>query len=165
MWALALGFGAWSVWLWPDLPARIPTHFDLSGTPDAWSARSVWSWFGLPLITLGTVLFLDVVTRWSLRNPEAPALNLPNKAAILALPAKRRAPVLARVAWTMYAIGTVCVVAFILIQFGTLAEAQGAGGQGWILAGILVTLIAPLAMLVVGLVRIDAEVKRQREAS
>ena len=39
-----------------DLPARIPTHFDFSGTPDQFSAKSVLSVFG-PLV-IGVVLIV-----------------------------------------------------------------------------------------------------------
>ncbi len=165
MWALTLGFVAWAAWLWPDVPARLPIHFGASGEPDAWAARSVVSWFALPAVGLATSLLLDLVTRWALRRPELPAVNLPNKAAILALPPERRATVLARVGSLIYTIGAFCVIAFLLIQFGIWSEAHGRTDTGWVLTGVLIAVIGPLAALPVGLIRVDAEVKRQRDAA
>ena len=162
MWAFAAAFLAWAAWLWPDVPARIPTHFGAGGEPDAWADRAAWAWFGLPAIALVLVLLMDRGTRYVLRNPDLPGLNLPNKAAILALPPQRRAPVIARVAAMTYAIGAACVVTFALIQLGIWAEAHGQSGQAWVLAGTVVGFGGPLFALVVGLVRVDAEVKRQR---
>ncbi len=162
MWTLALGLAAWSAWLWPDVPARIPLHFGADGTPDRWGERSALSWFLLPLVGLGLAGGLDALTRWALRHPEAPAINLPNKAAILALPPERRAPVLARVGTLIYTVGALCLAALVLIHVGTWTTATGENGAGWVLAGSLTAIVGPLAALVWGLVRIDAEVRRQQ---
>ena len=164
MWVLALGLLAWAVWLWPDVPARVPVHFGFDGQPDRWADRSVWSWFGLPLVGLATAASIDVFVRWSLRRPGAPGVNLPNKEAILALPPEKRAPVLARVADLVYGAVAWCLVAFALIQVGTWVEARGASGTVWTLGGVLAAVAGPLAALVVGLARIDTELKRQQAA-
>jgi uncharacterized membrane protein len=37
---------------YPDLPARVPTHFGVSGAPDAWRPKSFSSVMLLPLLTL-----------------------------------------------------------------------------------------------------------------
>jgi len=39
--------------LYPRLPATIPTHWGVSGAPDAWSTKSFWSVFSEPLMALG----------------------------------------------------------------------------------------------------------------
>jgi len=42
---------AYPLWVWPDLPARIPTHFNLQGQPDGWGSRdSVWMLAGAALL-------------------------------------------------------------------------------------------------------------------
>ncbi|MEN9578324.1 MAG: hypothetical protein RJA70_1333 [Pseudomonadota bacterium] len=46
----------YAVWVWPDLPARVPTHFGISGAPDGWGSRA---WL-LALPTLATLLFLGL---------------------------------------------------------------------------------------------------------
>ena len=162
MWTLALGLAASAAWLWPDVPARVPVHFGLDGEPDRWVGRSAWAWFGLPLVALATAAGLDALTRWSLARPGLPAVNLPNKGAILALPPERRAPVLARVGAVLYAVGAACMVTFALVQAGVWAEAHGADGAPWTVAAVAVSAVGPLAALVVGLVRVEAEVERQR---
>ena len=81
--------------LWPRLPERIPMHFDFSGVPDRWEARSAVSWFLLPsLSTLFIVCFATLAWSlpWMLRR--APNLvNIPRKGELLALAedARRRA--------------------------------------------------------------------------
>ena len=50
---------------WPDLPEHIPTHFDLSGRPDAWAAPGFASWFLLPTLATGMVFLLGLgLPRW-----------------------------------------------------------------------------------------------------
>lgn len=45
----ALGYAALH---YPDLPARVPTHFGLRGRPDAWRPKSFWTVMLLPMMTL-----------------------------------------------------------------------------------------------------------------
>jgi len=47
--------------LYPSLPARFPTHWGVSGAPDAWSVKSFGSVFFMPLMTLGLYALLVVV--------------------------------------------------------------------------------------------------------
>jgi uncharacterized membrane protein len=164
LWASSLALLVVAAWLWPDVPALVPVHFGADGMPDRWAARSVGSWFGLPLLGLAVAAGLDAVTRWALRNPDAPGLNLPQKSDILALPRERRGPVLERVAELAYAVGVACVASFALIQVGTWREAHGLGGEVWVVAGGAVAVIAPLAALVWGLHRVSAELRRQQRA-
>lgn len=37
---------------WPDLPERLPTHFNAAGEPDGWARRSVGSVFILPAMAM-----------------------------------------------------------------------------------------------------------------
>ena len=165
MWTLALALLAWAVWLWPDVPGRVPVHFGLNGEPNAWADRSAWSWFGLPAVGLAIAAGVDVLLRWSLSRPGAPGINLPQKETVLALPPERQAPVWDRVAAMVYAGIALSLGALALIQVGGWAESQGADGSRWVLAGVVTAVVAPLAMLTVGMVRVDAEVKRQRLAA
>ena len=34
-----LGFTAFGVYVWPSVPALVPRHFGVDGTPDAWGER------------------------------------------------------------------------------------------------------------------------------
>ncbi len=46
-----------SAMLYPDLPARYPVHFGLSGAPDRWADKSMLTWFLVPGIG-GLILFM-----------------------------------------------------------------------------------------------------------
>jgi len=56
---------------YPDLPARVPTHFGLSGAPDAWSPKSFASVMILPLGTLFMGVLLGVVACLTARAKRA----------------------------------------------------------------------------------------------
>ena len=61
---------------YPDLPARVPTHFGPSGAPDAWSPKSFASVMILPLgtllmgITLGIVACLTARAKRAIRRED-----------------------------------------------------------------------------------------------
>jgi len=96
VWALAAA-------AWPQLPARVPIHFDLSGRPDGWAARSAWWWFLLPALatTIGAMMGW-LLPRWMVAMARANSrwLNMPRKAEFMALPvAARERAVHAPLAW------------------------------------------------------------------
>jgi uncharacterized membrane protein len=51
-----------SLWAWPKLPDRVPTHWGISGKPDAWGPRSAMV-FTLPGILTGLVAIVILVSR------------------------------------------------------------------------------------------------------
>ncbi len=55
---ITTGLTAWLVYIYPALPASIPTHWGLSGQPDAWSDKSFFSVFFLIFILLFLQLLL-----------------------------------------------------------------------------------------------------------
>jgi uncharacterized membrane protein len=66
--AIAIGY----TWIhYPDLPARMPTHFGPSGAPDAWSPKSFASVMLLPLTTLIMGIMLGVVSCLTARAKRA----------------------------------------------------------------------------------------------
>ncbi len=162
MWTLALGLLAVAVAVWPQVPARFPTHYGFDGVADAWAERSLLAWLALPLVGLALAAFLEWMTQVSIYRSGAPGLNLPNKAAILALPPDRQVPVLDRVAAMGYGSGVACLASFALIQMGTWVEANGASGTGWVMAGVAAAVVGSLAVLVVGMVAVQNELDRQR---
>jgi len=56
--AVMFAVGAWA---YPDLPARIPTHWGPSGQIDAYSAKSLLSVFSVPLMAAGLYVLLWVM--------------------------------------------------------------------------------------------------------
>lgn len=59
---VALSFGILTLLqAWPDLPARVPRHFDVAGKPDAWGTKmNLWV---LPFVGVVIYLMLTVVGR------------------------------------------------------------------------------------------------------
>lgn len=53
-WLLSFLTLAYALWLFPQLPDRIPMHFGPDGTPDAWGAR------GTIFIAVGISLFMQL---------------------------------------------------------------------------------------------------------
>lgn len=58
--AAVVVMAALSIWLYGDLPERVPTHWNASGEADGWSSRAT-AVVLLPLILLGTSAVLAVV--------------------------------------------------------------------------------------------------------
>lgn len=89
MWATAAYFYA-------DLPARIPTHFDASGAPDAFAPKTLFMWFRLPLaFTVITGIFVAMAaTIPTLAARYTRFLNVPDKQKFVNLPLEARIRVL-----------------------------------------------------------------------
>ena len=62
--------------LWPRLPARLATHFAISGEPNGWSTPSQFLMMMATLLGIFVVLF--TMAGWLDRVPDR-FLNLPNK--------------------------------------------------------------------------------------
>jgi hypothetical protein len=78
----------WTAIAWyPDLPDRLPMHFDAAGEPDRFAPKSVGAWFLLPGIALGMLVFLGAVS-WGIGAlvRSSPGLcNVPRKDVFLRL--------------------------------------------------------------------------------
>lgn len=57
-----LALWAVSLWAWPHLPDRVPTHWGLSGQPDAWGPKSAMV-FGIPGFLTGLVALIVLLSR------------------------------------------------------------------------------------------------------
>ena len=68
--ALALALIVFAVWAWPLLPDQIPAHFGIDGRPDAWSERSIMSWFLLPIFAVLLVILTVGVRALLSRKPQ-----------------------------------------------------------------------------------------------
>jgi len=77
---------------WPQLPPRIPVHFNAAGEPDGWAGRSVVAWFLAPAIMLFLCALLGAIALWidSLARTSPELVNVPHKSLFLRLsPAAR----------------------------------------------------------------------------
>jgi hypothetical protein len=69
--------------LYPSLPDRIPTHFGFAGQPDAWSAKTPLTVFGI-LIVAAVLLLLMAFASSARLSPRY--YNFPGKERLLDLP-------------------------------------------------------------------------------
>ena len=143
---LILAIGGGALWAWPHLPSQIPTHFGMDGRPDAWSARTLESWFMVPgialLLTAGQG-FLRTMIR---RKPGW--VNLPGTVGLDDLPEKARGPVLELLSGFLALVQTEVLVIFGLIQLATYRTAMGQESQG-IMVGVLILAVTASPFLMV----------------
>ncbi len=125
----------WRACAWyPELPARIPMHFNASGTPDGWANKGL-AWFLLPLLSLGMLALLGGIAVWMgslVRN--APALvNVPRKQTFLRLSAAGRmevvAPTRVFLAWILVLV--LSLFLYILEGSGRVAVKQEEALPSW----------------------------------
>ncbi|MEZ6036733.1 MAG: DUF1648 domain-containing protein [Planctomycetota bacterium] len=124
--------GAAAVWwlalaAWPTLPARIPMHFGLSGTPDRWADTSVWSWFLFPaMATVFAYALGFALPAWMRRlaATNSPWLNVPDATRFRALPTAHRVAVVDRAAAPLAVMGLEIMALFAWIVSGTARVAR-----------------------------------------
>ncbi|MFM1872837.1 MAG: hypothetical protein RL398_2259 [Planctomycetota bacterium] len=123
-----LAVWAVAIQAWPDLPARIPIHYDLAGNPDGWVDKGVLSWFGLPAVgtLLGGVVGL-LLPVWTERMAAAnsPYLNVPDKRRFAALSAAARVRAVAPMRPGLAVVGLAVQGLFFWIVYGGAAVAGG----------------------------------------
>ncbi len=113
---------------WPDLPPRIPIHFDLAGVADGWTDTSLLAWFALPAFATGLgVVFGWLLPWWMLRLARAnsPWLNVPRKQQFRALPLEARERAMQAVGVWLYAIATSMQMLCGWLLFGSARVADG----------------------------------------
>lgn len=122
LWALAL-------WLWPHLPEQIPLHFDGTGVPDRFGARTVANWFLLPGIATAMVgLFAFALPPWiaALARRNASYLNVPRKEDFARLEPSARVRAVGPVNAMLQVIAAELALLFGVILYGTERVASGA---------------------------------------
>jgi uncharacterized membrane protein len=154
---------------WPELPARVPIHFDALGRADGWVDKSAFAWFGLPALAtvVGIVVGL-LLPRWMVAMARANSkwLNVPRKTQFMALPvdARERA-IRAPMMWLVaMVIGVEALFAWIL--YGSAEVAAG----GWeslpplpLHATLGAVVLCVVAMVTAGLRAVQREVARAEQ--
>jgi uncharacterized membrane protein len=117
-WLLSFLTLAYALWLFPQLPDRIPMHFGPDGTPDAWGAR------GTIFLAVGFSLFMQLFLTF-----------VPKLGASISPKIQKSKDPAAELAWAMDFISKVRLwVAglFFLIVWNTTSVALGqAQGLNW----------------------------------
>lgn len=118
-WLLFLITLAYTAWVFPQLPERIPLHFGPDGMPDAWGAR------GAIFISVGFSLFLQLFLTF-----------IPKLGASVSPQIRASKDPEAELAWAMDFIAKVrawVAGLFLLIAWNTTQVAlEAASGLGWI---------------------------------
>ncbi len=140
---LCLGF----IWFYTAaryglMAEQIPTHFGISGNPDAWSSKSFASVF--MLLVIGTIVWLSMfLTNYFLIiKPQDPRkyINIPG-AKKDALDKEQIEAIRTVTVQGMALINLTVVLMFVVIQYGMVNSALGIqNGLGWgvsVLVGIL----------------------------
>lgn len=154
-----------SALVWPELPERVPGHFDLGGEVTRWDSPSVLSWFGLPLVGLALVAMLYGVARILPHRPDL--FNMPDKDRFLELPPAFRGPVIAQMRGMMFGLASLMLTMFGVIQWMRYRTAQGADSEPYMAIVLVLTAITTPIILGIWLPRIqretDRQVKRERQ--
>ncbi|MCU0617340.1 MAG: DUF1648 domain-containing protein [Gemmatimonadaceae bacterium] len=148
--ALVALFG-FSIAVFGELPARIPQHFDASGTVTRDVGTSAASWFALPAVAAATwALVVWVGTRMP-SNPEL--FNFPQKERFLALPASHRGPVFREMQRMLDATALLVVLIMGAVQLMVWQTAVS-GSAGSLAQAPFVGIAAILAVSGVSMVRL-----------
>lgn len=120
-----------AIWAWPRLPDTVASHFDATGSPDAWSSKT--SFFAIlgGVWALMVALFF-VLPLWIPRIPTA-LVNMPYKEHWLA-PERRDASLAWMADWMReIGLGTLALMAGVthLTIQANLGEGETLTGFGW----------------------------------
>ena len=155
-----------ALWLWPGLPARIPSHFDAAGQPDGHLPRSVIAWFFLPsLATLVGLAFAFALPAWirSMAAKNAPYLNVPRKRDFAALDPAARVRAVGPLIVMLRLVSAEVTLLFGVILLGSARVASGAWQrlpQMLVWAPVLIVLATALLSLPFGAAAVRRELAR-----
>jgi uncharacterized membrane protein len=150
---------AFSAAVYPELPARIPAHFN-GARVDSWANKGMLAWFGLPLLALILVSFNLAIAGVFATRPEL--MNVPRKARLLALAPERRAHVMAWWWVLMQTIGLVELATLGLAQYVVWRVATGTIVDGRLIARTVTAIALTAIPLSGGIIwRMVDEIGRQ----
>lgn len=156
-----------SLYVYPDLPDRIPLHFGADGAADRWGERSLLSWMAMPAIAAVTTVALMVLGTLLPRRPTW--INMPDRDRLLKLPVRLQRRVVEGVAHTLYLTAFMTLLMFIVLQYGAWLTATGGDGSGAIMTGLVLAVvglpIVAVSALVVMQKRMDAAWREHQNPS
>lgn len=150
-----------ALWAWPNLPDQIPTHFGIGGLPDAWSERSLRSWFLVPGIALLMTAGQGILRIMIRSRPGW--VNLPGTTRLEDLPEGARGPVLELLSGFLALIQTEMLVIFCLIQLATYRTAMGQESQGIMVAVLILAVTASPFLMVVLFLQLPGAMGRAKK--
>jgi uncharacterized membrane protein len=144
-WLLLVALFAWSIIVYPELPARIPEHFAIDGEVDRWTSTTWISWLALPFVGVFLAFLLSALARYLPMHPEQ--LNMPQKKRFLALPPEAQRSVAERVGSFFHTISIMVTLVFASIQIERYQAAIGSGGRTGVAIFLLIALALPVGIV------------------
>lgn len=139
---------------WSAAPARVPSHFDFAGRPNAWASRDELFLIQVGVTLLVAALFVGIPAL--LKSAPASLINLPNKSYWLA--PERREETMERLVSSFEVFACATVLLLILVfELTSLASRGGSLATSWFLP-VLVAYVVFSAAWTVSLIRTFASV-------
>ncbi|MEQ1924235.1 MAG: DUF1648 domain-containing protein [Pyrinomonadaceae bacterium] len=108
---LALLLVGQAAYYYPILPATMASHFDGSGNPDGWMAKS--SFFAFELVIFGVMMVEFLGLPWLVERMPDSWINLPNKSYWLTPERRSRAFEIFRIYFQWFSIALLLVLVFV----------------------------------------------------
>jgi uncharacterized membrane protein len=118
-----------------ELPPIFPKHFGASGMPDAWSSKSFWSVYIIPLIGVGVYIFMLVLNLLFIIRPDNPrsVVNLLDQEKD-ALGPERLEAIRTFTARGIWFLNTLIAALMAFLTYGSINIALGYQvGLGWVM--------------------------------
>jgi uncharacterized membrane protein len=162
---LLIGLVGASLYVFPDLPDRIPLHYGIDGEPDRWGRPTLLNWMGLPTVG-GACALLTIAI--GLIAPSRPGIvNMPGKERLLQLPPNAQRWVLAGLSNAMYLTAACLLIMFAMLQYGGYRGAVHGDGTelrvAALIIGIAVMPAIALSSIVMVQRRMDTAWKEHRQ--
>ena len=143
---------------WSSAPARVPSHFDAAGRPNAWSTRDEFFTLQVGVTLLVAAVFIGIPAL--LKSTPAGLMNLPNKRYWLA--PERREETMETLAsyFDVFACATVLLL-LVVFELTSLASRGGGLATNYFLP-VLVSYLVFTAGWSVALIRAFASVPNER---
>jgi uncharacterized membrane protein len=122
-WSLLVTLFVFAAATWGSLPDEVPMRLNAAGEAVSTVAKTYLSWFGLPLIALGTHLLLFWIGRLLPAHPHL--FNHPEKERFLKLPPSWRAPVIVEMQGLLDLTSVAAMVTMLIVQWSLWQTARG----------------------------------------
>jgi uncharacterized membrane protein len=139
-------------------PARVPSHFDVAGRPNAWASRDEFFFLQVGVTILVGALFIGIPAL--LKSTPASLINLPNKSYWLA--PERRGETMDRLASSFEVFACATVLLLILVFELTSQASHGGNLATSAFVPVLVAYLVFSAGWTVALIRMFAHVPNER---
>lgn len=137
--ASVLALASWIIviYFWDKLPSSIPTHFGISGQPDQWSNKSLWSVFFVPFLqTLMLIVFAFLY--WKPQYSD-----MPTTLWLMTMDKKVKDHAFDLIRTMLVVTSLFIALLFTYLTYGIVASAQkiSLGLSPWVMFGVLVGMI------------------------